>query len=57
MGASSYGDSWDNLSVGEDTAPDGAGFVREMTEPYTVVTAEGAVELDTLGVEGRRSTG
>jgi hypothetical protein len=57
VGAStSYGDSWDNLRVGEGTALDGAGFVREMAGPYTV-TAEEAVESDTLGVEGRHSTG
>jgi hypothetical protein len=57
VGAStSYEDSWDNLSVGEGTASDGAGFVREMAEPYTV-RAQEAVESDTLGVEGRHSTG
>ena len=59
VGAStSYGvvDSWNNLKVGEGTAPDGAGFVHEPAEPYTV-TPEEAVELDTLGVEGRHSTG
>jgi hypothetical protein len=59
VGAStSYGvvDSWDSLRVGEGTARDGAGFVHETAGPYTVAPEE-AVELDTLGVEGRRSTG
>lgn len=42
----------DKLRVGEGIAPDGAGFVHEVAEPYTV-TAQEAVELDTLGAEGR----
>jgi len=49
-------DSWDNPRVGEGIAPDGADFVHEMAEPYTVTPQE-AAELDTLGVEGRHSTG
>lgn len=56
VGAStSCGDSLDMLSVGEGTAPDGAGFVREVGGPYTVMVQE-AVESDTSGVEGRHST-
>lgn len=56
--STSYGvvDSWDNPKVEEGTARDGAGFVHGRAGPYTV-TPEEAVELDTLGVEGRRSTG
>jgi hypothetical protein len=43
----SYGvDSWDNLRVGEGTAPDGADFVREAAGPYTV-TPEQVVGRDT----------
>ncbi len=49
-------DSWDNRGVGEGIAPDDVDSVHEMVEPYTVMS-QAVVEMNTPGVEGRRSTG